>query len=136
MPRQHTTGGKPTKEAYLHHCLYCEREGANAVVDLHSTHSVAVRILADIDPNDVLPPLTAYYVMRVGKLPLYPIFRPATSTSLALSRPRPGRTMLLLANHGPVVAGTIPAEAQFAIELEETAKLLLMLEGHHRPAHR
>src|SRR5271167_1916427 len=72
-------GGDPaTKEAFLHFGMYGQRRDATAVVHLHSTHSVAVSILADVDPADVLPPLTAYYVMRVGSLPLVPTFRPAT----------------------------------------------------------
>ena len=60
------SGGKPTKEAFLHFCMYKERADARAVVHLHSTHSVAVSLLADVDPRDALPPLTAYFVMRVG----------------------------------------------------------------------
>lgn len=128
----HVTGDKPTKEAFLHRCMYCEREGANAVVHLHSTHSVAVSILANIDSTDVLPPLTAYYVMRVGKLPLVPYFPPGDfDLARAVAAAAGENHALLLANHGPVVAGTTLAEAQFAIEeLEETAKLFLMLEGH------
>src|SRR3546814_14999700 len=56
-------GDKPTKETFLHLAMYRERQ-AGAVVHLHSTHSVAVSCLVDVDPNDVLPPLTAYYIMR------------------------------------------------------------------------
>ena len=70
------SGGKPTKEAFLHFCMYRERADARAVVHLHSTHSVAVSLLADVDPRDALPPLTAYFVMRVGRLPLVPYFPP------------------------------------------------------------
>src|ERR1700740_891642 len=70
------SGDAPTKESFLHRVMYEERPSAGAVVHLHSTHSVAVSCLADIDPEDVLPPITAYYVMRVGRLPLVPYFRP------------------------------------------------------------
>ena len=70
------SGGKPTKEAFLHFCMYGQRADARAVVHLHSTHSVAVSLLADVDPKDALPPLTAYFVMRVGRLPLAPYFPP------------------------------------------------------------
>ncbi len=70
------SGGKPTKEAFLHFCMYGQRSDARAVVHLHSTHSVAVSLLADVDPRDALPPLTAYFVMRVGRLPLAPYFPP------------------------------------------------------------
>ena len=74
------SGGKPTKEAFLHFCMYGQRADARAVVHLHSTHSVAVSLLADVDPSDALPPLTAYFVMRVGRLPLAPYFPPGDET--------------------------------------------------------
>jgi ribulose-5-phosphate 4-epimerase/fuculose-1-phosphate aldolase len=123
------SGDRPTKEAFLHRCMYCEREGAGAVVHLHSTHSVAVSILAGTDPGDVLPPLTAYYVMRVGRLPLIPYFPPGDAALAEAVKAKAGENhALLLANHGPVVAGATLAEAQYAVEeLEETAKLFLML---------
>jgi ribulose-5-phosphate 4-epimerase/fuculose-1-phosphate aldolase len=85
------SGDKPSKEAFLHRCVYDMRPTAGAIVHLHSTHSVAVSCLAGIDADDVLPPLTAYYVMRVGKLPLVPYFPRATSGSRArCDRSRPG----------------------------------------------
>src|SRR5262245_62038046 len=68
------SGDAPTKEAFLHIAMYRERPGSGAVVHLHSTHSVAVSCLADVNPADVLPPVTAYYVMRVGGLPLVPFY--------------------------------------------------------------
>jgi ribulose-5-phosphate 4-epimerase/fuculose-1-phosphate aldolase len=127
----HLSGDKPTKEAFLHSCMYCERQSANAVVHLHSTHSVAVSILADIEPHDVLPPLTAYYVMRVGRLPLIPYFAPGDADLARAVQAEAGQHhAVLLANHGPVVAGASLREAQYAIEeLEETAKLFLLLDG-------
>jgi len=127
----HISGDKPTKEAFLHSCMYCQRSSANAVVHLHSTHSVAVSILADIEPTDAIPPLTAYYVMRVGRLPLIPYFPPGDPALARAVEAQAGRHhALLLANHGPVVAGTTLRNAQYAIEeLEETAKLFLMLDG-------
>lgn len=127
---RHLSGDAPTKEAFLHRCMYCEREGAGAVVHLHSTHSVAVSILADIDPRDVLPPLTAYYVMRVGRLPLVPYFAPGDRALAEAVRTEAGGShALLLANHGPVVAGKSLRDAQYATEeLEETAKLYLLLK--------
>ena len=102
-----------------------------AVVHLHSTHSVAVSVLADPDPDDVLPPLTAYYVMRVGRLPLVPYHAPGDEAlARAVERLAENNHALLLANHGPVVAGATLREAQYAIEeLEETAKLFLLLRG-------
>ena len=127
----HTGGDKPTKEAFLHQCMYCKRPQSGAVVHLHSTHSVAVSILADTDPEDVLPPLTAYYVMRVGTLPLVPYFPPgATALAEAVAARAEKSHAVLLANHGPVVAGKTLADAQYATEeLEETARLFLLLRG-------
>jgi ribulose-5-phosphate 4-epimerase/fuculose-1-phosphate aldolase len=128
---KHLSGDKPTKEAFLHSCMYCERAGDKAVVHLHSTHSVAVSVLADRDPNDVLPPLTAYYVMRVGALPLIPYFAPGDpDLALAVKAKAGKHHAVLLANHGPVVSGITLRDAQYATEeLEETARLFLMLEG-------
>ncbi len=126
------SGDAPTKEAFLHFSMYGERADAAAVVHLHSSHSTAVSIMADIDPEDVLPPLTAYYVMRVGRLPLVPYFAPGDPALADAVRGLAGRHhAMLLANHGPVVAGTSLANAQYAAEeLEETAKLFLMLQNH------
>jgi 3-dehydro-4-phosphotetronate decarboxylase len=100
-------------------------------VHLHSTHSVAVSLLADVDPKDALPPLTAYFVMRVGRLPLAPYFPPGDETlARAVEALAGAHHAVLLANHGPVVAGTSLESAQYATEeLEETAKLFLMLRG-------
>jgi ribulose-5-phosphate 4-epimerase/fuculose-1-phosphate aldolase len=102
-----------------------------AVVHLHSTHSVAVSCLAEIDPEDVLPPITAYYVMRVGKLPLVPYFPPGDMALADAVRETARRHhAMLLANHGPVVAGkSLENAVHAAEELEETAKLFLMLRG-------
>jgi 3-dehydro-4-phosphotetronate decarboxylase len=125
-------GDAPTKEAFLHFCMYGQRSDARAVVHLHSTHSVAVSLLADIDPRDALPPLTAYFVMRVGRLPLAPYFPPGDEQlAKAVAALAGAHHAVLLANHGPVVAGTSLENAQYATEeLEETAKLFLMLRGH------
>jgi 3-dehydro-4-phosphotetronate decarboxylase len=123
------SGGRPTKEAFLHFCMYGQRSDARAVVHLHSTHSVAVSLLADLDLRDVLPPLTAYFVMRVGRLPLAPYFPPGDEALARAVETLAGEHhAVLLANHGPVVAGTSLENAQYATEeLEETAKLFLML---------
>jgi ribulose-5-phosphate 4-epimerase/fuculose-1-phosphate aldolase len=125
------SGDPPTKEAFLHIAMYEERPAANAVVHLHSSHSVAASVLADVDPEDVLPPLTAYYVMRIGRLPLVPFFRPGDAKLADAVRGFAGRHhALLLANHGPVVAGSSQSAAVDATEeLEETAKLSLLLNG-------
>lgn len=127
----HVSGDKPTKESSLHQCMYCERKEAGAVVHLHSTHAVAISILDGLDPRDMLPPLTAYYIMRVGKLPLVPYHPPGDrALAEAVRRAAMEAHAILLANHGPVVAGKTLREAQYATEeLEETAKLFLMLRG-------
>src|SRR5690606_3998294 len=111
--------------------MYQERASAGAVVHLHSTHSVAASVLADVDPADVLPPLTAYYVMRIGTLPLVPYFPPGDRDLADAVRGFAGRHhALLLANHGPVVAGSDLSAACDAVEeLEATARLFLMLRG-------
>jgi 3-dehydro-4-phosphotetronate decarboxylase len=125
------SGEPPTKETFLHRAMYSERPQAGAVVHLHSTYSVAVSALADIDAANVLPPITAYYVMRVGRLPLvayYPPGDPALAD--AVQRLAGKHHAVLLANHGPVVAGsTLDAAANAIEELEETAKLFLLLRG-------
>ena len=125
------SGDAPTKEEFLHRVMYDGRPDATAVVHLHSTHSVAVSCLADIDPTDVLPPITAYYVMRIGRLPLVPYFPPGDRRLAEAVRPLAGKHhAVLLANHGPVVAGTSLSAAAGAMEeLEETARLFLMLHG-------
>ncbi|HLJ64542.1 MAG TPA: 3-oxo-tetronate 4-phosphate decarboxylase [Stellaceae bacterium] len=123
------SGDKPTKESFLHRVLYEERASARAVVHLHSTHAVAVSCLAELDPENVLPPITAYYVMRVGRLPLVPYFKPGDHALAEAVRPLAGKHhAVLLANHGPLVAGTsLEAASQAIEELEETAKLFLLL---------
>jgi ribulose-5-phosphate 4-epimerase/fuculose-1-phosphate aldolase len=129
----HVGGDSPTKEAFLHRAMYGEQPRFAAVVHLHSTHSVAVSVLAEVNADDVLPPLTAYYVMRVGRLPLVPYFAPGDLQLAEAVRGFAGRHhALLLANHGPVVAGTSLAAAADAIEeLEATARLYLLLR-HER----
>lgn len=128
---RHTDGDAPTKEQLLHRAMYDMRGADGAVVHLHATHSTAVSILADVDADDVLPPLTAYYVMRVGSLPLIPYFAPGDPALAQAVRERAARhRAVLLANHGPVVAGSSLDAATDAIEeLEATARLYLLLRG-------
>lgn len=127
------SGDPPSKEAFLHAAVYAERPADGAVVHLHSTHSVAVSCLPGIDHNDVLPPLTAYYVMRIGKLPLVPYHAPGDMALADAVRGLAGKhSAVLLANHGPVVSAKNLDAALYAIEeLEETAKLFLLLQGHN-----
>lgn len=126
---KHLDGAKPSKEAFLHAAMLRARPTARAVVHTHSTYSAAVSCLADVDAENALPPLTAYFVMRVGSLPVLPYYAPGDTRleSLAESTARNHHAMLLR-NHGPVVAGGDLSTALDALEeLEETAKLFLML---------
>lgn len=127
------SGDPPTKEVPLHTALYDSRVGAGAIVHLHSTHSVAVSMLPGVDPEDALPPLTPYYVMRVGRTALIPYHRPGDPLVGDAIRGLAGRySAVLLSNHGPVVAGDDVEAAAWAIEeLEETAKLHLLLSDRH-----
>ena len=124
------SGDKPSKESFLHLAMYEERSSARGIVHLHSTHSVAVSCLRHEVPGNVLPPITAYYVMRIGRLPLVPYFRPGDmSLAEAVRAQAREHHAMLLANHGPVVAGKSLEDAVFnAEELEETAKLYLLLQ--------
>lgn len=125
------SGSKQTKESFLHLGMYQQRANAGAVVHLHSTHSVAVSVLADIDPQEPIPPITAYYVMKIGKLALIPYYAPGDLSLADAVREVAGQHhAVLLANHGPLVAGKDLETAVYATEeLEETAKLYLMLRG-------
>jgi 3-dehydro-4-phosphotetronate decarboxylase len=128
---RHLCGDAPTKEVPLHSALYQTRSTARAVAHLHSTHSVALSMLPEIDPRAVLPPMTAYYVMRCGATALVPYYRPGDPAVADAIRGLAGKySSVLLANHGPVVAGDTLEAAVFAIEeLEETARLYLLLRG-------
>ncbi len=130
------SGDAPSKEAFLHLAMYQERTQSAAVVHLHSTHSVAVSVLEEVNPADVLPPLTAYYVMRIGSLPLVPYYAPGDMALAQAVRGFAGRHhAVLLANHGPVVAGSsLSAAADAVEELEATAKLFLLLR-HEKVRH-
>jgi ribulose-5-phosphate 4-epimerase/fuculose-1-phosphate aldolase len=125
------SGDAPTKEIPLHAALYESRGGARAVVHLHSTHSVALSMLPEIDPRAVLPPMTPYYLMRAGQTALVPYHRPGDPAVADAIRGLAGKyASVLLANHGPVVAGDTLEAAVFAIEeLEETARLYLLVRN-------
>lgn len=124
-------GAAPTKEMPLHSALYDTRTKARAIVHLHSTHAVAVSMLPDVDPKSVLPALTPYSLMRAGQVALLPYFRPGDPAVAGAIRGLAGRyASVLLANHGPVVAGETLEAAVYAMEeLEETAKLHLLLRN-------
>ncbi|MGO7371313.1 3-oxo-tetronate 4-phosphate decarboxylase [Rhizobium ruizarguesonis] len=125
------SGDKPTKEIPLHTALYDTRGSARAIVHLHSTHAVALTMLPEIDPRAALPPMTPYYLMRAGETALVPYYRPGDPAVADAIRGLAGKySSVLLANHGPVVAGDSLEAAVFATEeLEETAKLYLLLRN-------
>lgn len=124
-------GDKPTKEAFLHRAFYENRPEAGAVVHLHATHSTALSCLEGLDEDSCIAPITPYFVMRVGRLPLLPYFRPGDpAMGEAVAKVALHRAAVLLANHGPVVSGPTLEAAQSAMEeLEETARLTLLLHG-------
>lgn len=124
-------GNPPSKEAVLHRAMYEERRGAGAIVHLHSTYSAAVSCMRGLDAADCIPPLTAYYVMKIGRLPLIPYHRPGDmALGDAIHSLARRHCAVLLANHGPVVSGaTLEAAVNAIEELEETAKLFLLLRG-------
>ncbi len=129
---RHVGGDPPSKEVFLHRAFYETRAQTGAVVHLHSTYATALSCLAELDPDDCIPPLTPYVVMRVGKVKLVPYVRPGDPKSGELIRQLGGAySAVLLANHGPVVAGKDLVSAVYAAEeLEETAKLLILLRPH------
>jgi 3-dehydro-4-phosphotetronate decarboxylase len=126
------SGDRPTKEMPLHAAFYETRPAkTGAVVHLHSCHSVALSMLPDVDPDNMLPPLTAYSIMKLGKVKLLPYFIPGDPAMGDAIRGLAGRrSAVMLANHGPVVAAKDLEAAVYAIEeLEETAKLALLTRG-------
>jgi ribulose-5-phosphate 4-epimerase/fuculose-1-phosphate aldolase len=122
-------GDAPSKEAFLHRAMYRERPAAGAIVHLHSTHSAAVSCMCGLNHDDCIPPLTPYFVMKIGRLPLLPYHRPGDpALGDAIGALAKKHAAVLLANHGPVVSGSsLEAAVYAAEELEETAKLFLLL---------
>ncbi len=125
------SGEPPSKEAFLHRAMYQARLGAGAIVHLHSTHSAAVSCMCGLDHDDCIPPLTPYFVMKIGRLPLLPYHRPGDpALAGVIAELAQHHSSVLLANHGPVVSGaTLESAVYAAEELEETAKLFLLLQG-------
>lgn len=128
----HLSGDKPSKEVFMHRAFYQARPDAGAVVHLHSTMATAVACLPDVDADNPIPPLTPYFVMRVGRtMPVVPYYRPGDAAmEPAIHEAARDAKAVLLANHGPVVSGATLRDAVFAAEeLEEAAKLFLLLRG-------
>jgi ribulose-5-phosphate 4-epimerase/fuculose-1-phosphate aldolase len=128
---RHIGGDAPTKEMPLHSAFYETRSTAGAVVHLHSCHSVALSMMPDTDPDNFLPPLTPYGIMKLGRVKLLPFFLPGDPAMGDAVRGLAGkRAAVMLANHGPVVAGKDVEAACNAIEeLEDTARLAMMTRG-------
>ncbi|NKC29976.1 3-oxo-tetronate 4-phosphate decarboxylase [Falsiroseomonas selenitidurans] len=128
----HQSGDKPSKEVFLHRAVLQARPEAGAVVHLHSTHATAIACLAPEGGDAEIPPLTPYFVMRIGRrLPCVPYYRPGDAAmEPAVHAAALAAKALLLANHGPVVSGATLADAVHAAEeLEEAARLALLLRG-------
>jgi len=125
-------GDPPTKEMPLHTAFYDTRPQTGAVVHLHSSHSVAWSMTPDVDPENALPPLTPYSIMQFGRVKLLPFFVPGDpAMGEAVRRLAGRRSAVLLANHGPVVAGeTLEAAGNAIEELEYTAQLAMLTLGH------
>lgn len=126
------SGDLPTKEMPLHSAFYDTRSTAGAVVHLHSCHSVAWSLMPDVDEDNFLPPLTPYAIMKLGKVKLLPFYRPGDPAMGEAVRGLAGkRSAVMLANHGPVVAGKDVEAACNAIEeLEDTARLAILMRGY------
>lgn len=127
----HLGGRAPSKEWPLHAAFYATRPQTGAVVHLHSTHATAWSLLRGLDAGNVLPPITPYAIMRLGKVALLPFFVPGDPAMGEAVRALGGRhAAVLLASHGPVVsAPTLAAAVDGMEEFEETARLLLLTEG-------
>lgn len=128
---RHIGGDDPTKEMPLHAAFYDTRSTAGAVVHLHACHSVALSTLPEVDTDDFLPRITPYAIMLLGRVKLLPYMRPGDPAMGQAVRGLAGkRSAVMLANHGPVVAGKDVEAACNAIEeLESTARLALLTRG-------
>ena len=129
---KHVDGDKPSKEVFMHRAFYRARDDVGAVVHLHSTMATAVGCLPDVDVANPIPPLTPYFVMRVGRrMPMVSYYRPGDpAMEPAIHDAARDARAVLLANHGPVVSGKTLIDAVYAAEeLEEAAKLFLLLRG-------
>jgi ribulose-5-phosphate 4-epimerase/fuculose-1-phosphate aldolase len=128
----HIGGDKPSKEVFMHRAVLDARPQAGAVVHLHSTHATAISCLAASGDAAPIPPLTPYFVMRIGRrLPVIRYYRPGDAAMEGdIHLAAKDGPALLLANHGPVVSGASLVDAvNAAEELEEAARLALLLRG-------
>ncbi|MFM0035871.1 3-oxo-tetronate 4-phosphate decarboxylase [Paraburkholderia strydomiana] len=129
------SGGKPSKTLALHRGIYAANSAARGVVHTHSTHLVALTLAGVWSEADVLPPLTPYYVMKVGHVPLIRYQRPGDPQVAAqIAALADTVRAVLLERLGPVVWERSVAQASYALEeLEETARLWLMTNPRPAP---
>lgn len=125
------SGDKPSKESIFHLAMYQKNPACQAIVHLHSTYLTALSCLENLDTENAMRAFTPYYVMRIGKLPIIPYYRPG---DINIARELGERALdgkaFLLANHGVVVTGENLVDAvDNTEELEETAKLHFILQG-------
>jgi ribulose-5-phosphate 4-epimerase/fuculose-1-phosphate aldolase len=122
------SGDRASKTIQLHRAIYAADPDMGAVVHTHSTNLVALSLLSDTNPNEILPPITPYSVMKVGPIPMIPYRRPGAPEVSKLVTPMVlNHRGVLLQALGPVIWGKCVSTAAFCLEeLEETAKLWLM----------
>lgn len=128
------SGDKPSKTLALHRGIYARNAQARCVLHTHSTHLVALTLAGVAAPEAVLPPITPYQVMKIGRVPLIAYARPGAPTVAEQVAAIAGEVRgVLLERLGPVVWADSVTRASHALEeLEETARLWLMLA--QRPA--
>jgi ribulose-5-phosphate 4-epimerase/fuculose-1-phosphate aldolase len=126
---------RPTKELLFHLAAYKARPECRAVVHLHSTYATAVASMRDLDERNALPALTAYYAMRVSNLPTVPYLPPGDAgLAVAVERLARQTPAMLMRNHGSIAIGkTLQEAAALAEEIEETARLYLLLGERAHP---
>lgn len=128
----HISGDRPSKEIFMHRAVLTARPQAGAVVHLHSTYATAISCLEKRGGDTPITPYTPYFVMRIGRrLPVIRYYRPGDSAMESeIFQEAQTASAMLLANHGSVVSGkTLTDAVNSAEELEESAKLALMLEN-------
>jgi 3-dehydro-4-phosphotetronate decarboxylase len=135
---EQTGGARASKTLALHRRIYAAASEARCVIHTHSTHLVALTLQGVWSPADILPPITPYYVMKVGHVPLIPYHRPGDPAVADLVAEhiaaRPGLRAVMLDRLGPNVWQRSPAEASVVLEeLEETAKLWLLCTPKPQP---
>lgn len=129
------SGGSPSKTLALHRGIYARNAQIRGIVHTHSTHLVALTLAGVWSEADVLPPITPYYVMKVGHIPLIRYRRPGDPQVAAqIAALADSVRGVLLERLGPVVWERSVAQASYALEeLEETARLWLMTNPRPEP---